>query len=58
MEVACEEQIVWLAGVAVTTGVGFTVITTVVGVAAAHVLADGVIVYVAVCDVFEELVSV
>ena len=40
-EEAVAEHIVWLAGVAVATGVGFTVTTTVMGVPA-HPLAVGV----------------
>jgi hypothetical protein len=47
IEVAVPEQIVDADGVAVTTGLGFTVITTVIG-APAHPPAVGVIVYVAV----------
>jgi hypothetical protein len=42
-EVAVPEHIVWAPGVAVATGMGFTVITTVIGVPA-HPLAVGVIV--------------
>ena len=41
MEGEVPEQIVWDTGVVVTTGVGFTVITTVMGVPA-HPLAVGV----------------
>ena len=40
-EEAVAEHIVWLAGVAVANGVGFTVTTTVMGVPA-HPLAVGV----------------
>jgi hypothetical protein len=58
IEVVWLEQIVCAAGVAVTTGLGLTVTVTFVGVADPHELADGVIEYVAVCVVFDELVSV
>ena len=47
MEVVAPEQIVCEDGVAVTTGVGLTVMTTMIGVPG-HPFADGVMVYVAV----------
>jgi hypothetical protein len=43
IDVVWFEQIVWADGVAVATGLGFTVTTTFVGVAEPHELADGVI---------------
>lgn len=43
MPVDAPEQIVWFAGVAVTTGVGFTVTVAVIG-APTHVPSVGVIV--------------
>ena len=43
MLVAVAEHIVWLEGVAVTTGLGLTVMVTVIGVPA-HPLAVGVMV--------------
>jgi hypothetical protein len=42
--VVLPEQIVEAAGVAVATGIGFTVITTVIGAVPAHAFAEGVIV--------------
>ena len=42
-EEAVDEHIAWLAGVAVAAGIGFTVITTVMG-APVKPFADGVIV--------------
>lgn len=56
-DVAVPEQIVWVAGVAVTTGIGFTVMVTVTGVPV-HPLADGVIEYTAVPAVVPVAVSV
>lgn len=55
--VVCPEQIVCELGVAVATGIGFTVIITVIGVPT-HPFAVGVIVYVAVPVVGPVQVSV
>lgn len=57
MPVCVPEQIVCVAGVAVATGVGSTVIVTVIGVPG-HEPRVGVIVYVAVPDVVPLVVSV
>ena len=47
MDVVLPEQIVWVLGVAVTFGTGFTVTVTVIGVPG-HPPAEGVMVYTAV----------
>jgi hypothetical protein len=57
MDGAVPEQIVWDPGVAVATGVGFTVTSTDSGVPA-HPLAVGVMVYVAVPAVVPVVFSV
>jgi hypothetical protein len=57
MDGAVPEQIVWDPGVAVATGVGFTVTITDSGVPA-HPLAVGVMVYVAVPAVVPVVLSV
>jgi len=57
MEGAVPEQIVWVPGVAVATGVGFTVTITDSGVPA-HPLAVGVMLYVAVPAVVPVVFSV